>query len=143
MSRDKVSWAEAPWWRKIIGGIILGCTVLLFAGLGVSSFLDRFFPGTQVCTVDSARLRNSSGGNGGATASRSVRIESSDCGLIVITSVRYSGDEDMNEAALVEFLQEHQGEKFEFVTNYVQFPSGLWFPDSLGSQGIASTEPVK
>lgn len=83
------------------------------------------------------RLRNSSGGNGGATASRSVRIESSDCGLIVITSVRYSGDTDMNEAALVEFLQDHQGEKFEFVTDFIQFP------DALGAQGITSTQSIE
>lgn len=137
MRKKKVTWAEAPWWQKIYGGIVMAITFLTLGGLGASYILDLFFPGTQICTVDSARLRNGGGGNGGPSASRSVRIESSDCGLIVITSVRYSGEEDMNEAALVEFLQEHQGEKFEFVTDFVQFS------DALGAQGIRSTEPVQ
>lgn len=137
MSRQRISWEEAPLWRKIATIVLSICSVLLFIGLGTSYVLDLFFPGTQICTVDSARLRNSGGGNGGPSASRSVRVESSDCGLIVITSVRYSGEENMNEAALVEFLQEHQGEKFEFVTDFVQFS------DALGAQGIRSTEPVE
>lgn len=138
MSKNKITWAEAPWWRKIVSGFITIFSILIFLSVGASSFLNLLFPGSQVCTVDSARLRSSSGGNGGASASRSVRIESSDCGLIVITSVRYSGGEDMNEAALVEFFQGHLGEKFEFVTDYVQYSDGV-----LGSQGISSTEPVE
>ncbi|WP_272879201.1 hypothetical protein [Rothia nasimurium] len=43
----------------------------------------------------------------------------------------------MNEAALVEFLQDHQGEKFEFVTDFIQFP------DALGAQGITSTQSIE
>lgn len=136
--KRKVTWAEAPRWQKIFGGAVVTISIFIFGGLALKGSLDLLFPGSQVCTVDSARLRNSSGGNGGASPSRSVRIESSDCGLIVITSVRYSGSEDMNEAALVEFLQANEGKRFEFITDYIQFPG-----DVLGSQGISSTEPVE
>ncbi|WP_272878958.1 hypothetical protein [Rothia nasimurium] len=43
----------------------------------------------------------------------------------------------MNDAALLEFLQAHEGKKFVFVTKFVQFP------DALSSFGIASTQPVE
>lgn len=132
--RKKVSWAEAPLWRKFIT-IILGvifCSLFIF--LGVREVLDYAASGTKICTVDSAKFNSSNGGNRGPSAYRSIHVQSSDCGTIVIRPTRYP--DNMNDAALLEFLQAHEGEKFEFVTDYVQFP------DALGAQGITSTTPI-
>lgn len=135
ISKNKITWAEAPWWRKIVGGIIFVITVLTLGGLAAGFVLDELYQGHQVCTVESAKFNSSSGGNKGPSAYRSIHVETSDCGTIVITDTRYPYD--MNDAALLEFLQNNKGKKFEFVTKFVQFP------DALSSFGISSTEPVE
>lgn len=135
MSRQRISWEETPLWRKIAIIVLSIFFSLLFIGLGARFVLNELYQGEQVCTVDSAKFNNSSGGSRGPSAYRSIHIESSDCGPMVITNTRYS--EGMNDAALLEFLQANEGKKFVFVTKYVQFP------DALSCWGIASTEPVE
>lgn len=132
--RQRVSWADAPLWRKIVTVILVGLSFALFTFLGARWILNNMFTGTQVCTVDSAKFNSSNGGSRGPSAYRSIHVESSDCGKIVIVPTRYP--EGMNDAALLEFLQAHEGEKFEFVTKFVQFP------DALSSFGITSTTAV-
>lgn len=135
MSQQRISWAETPLWRKITVIVLTICSWLLFIGLGARFILNELYEGQQVCTVDSAKFNSGSGGSRGLSAYRSIHVQSSDCGTIVITHTKYP--EDMNDAALLEFLQANEGKKFEFVTKFVQFP------DALGSFGITSTEPIE
>ncbi len=46
MSQQRISWADAPLWRKVAVIVLAPCSVLLFIGLGASYVLDLFFPGT-------------------------------------------------------------------------------------------------
>ena len=125
--------------QKVIGYSVLSLAGVILFGLvvvwPVGHFVNTHFTGTKICTVVSSELDDSSSGKGTPTPSRSLTIESSDCGPIVITSVK--SPNSMNQASLNAFFNEHQGQKFEFITEYFQFP------DSLGSFGITSTEPVK
>lgn len=64
--RQRVSWADAPLWRKIVTVILVGLSFALFTFLGARWILNNMFTGTQVCTVDSAKFNSSNGGEPGA-----------------------------------------------------------------------------
>lgn len=88
---------------------------------------------SRVCTVTSAEHIQDY--NAGAPTA-SVEVETSDCGKIIITKMKYP--DGVNMAKLAEVLNAHQGEKFEFILKYIQFDA-----DRPGAYGVSSLEPVQ
>lgn len=96
--------------------------------------MNKFVEGElKVCTVSSARhIQDFNAGAPTAT----VEVKSADCGKIIITDVR--SPENINMARLAKVLNAHQGEKFEFILQYIQLDR-----NSLASYGVRSLEPVR
>lgn len=106
----------------------------LFLWLGISYTINTLMQGeSKVCTVNSAQHIQDY--NAGAPTA-SVEVETSDCGKIIITKMKYPYG--VNMAKLTEVLNAHQGEKFEFILKYIQFDSG-----HPGAYGVTSLNPVK
>lgn len=106
----------------------------LFLWLGISYTINTLMQGeSRVCTVTSAEHIQDY--NAGAPTA-SVEVETSDCGKIIITKMKYP--DGVNMAKLAEVLNAHQGEKFEFILKYIQFDA-----DHPGAYGVSSLEPVQ
>ncbi|QOW64692.1 hypothetical protein [Rothia terrae] len=106
----------------------------LFLWLGISYTINTLMQGeSRVCTVTSAEHIQDY--NAGAPTA-SVEVETSDCGKIIITKMKYP--DGVNMAKLAEVLNAHQGEKFEFILKYIQFDA-----DRPGAYGVSSLEPVQ
>ena len=99
--------------------------------------MNNFYSTTKICTVQSVELVSDSSGTGGPTPTRSLYIQTSDCGKITITKMK--SPQGVNDAELAEVLEESKGKKFEFVIKKFQ----LNFGTTTGSTGVTSLETVK
>ena len=125
MEKTKDSKASTVFLILTIAGFIVG---------GIWYTINATHRGdTKVCTVTSAQ--NIQDYNAGAPTA-SVEVETSDCGKIIITKMKYP--DGVNMAKLAEVLNAHQGEKFEFILKYIQFDA-----DRPGAYGVSSLEPVQ
>lgn len=87
----------------------------------------------ETCTIESAKFVNDY--NAGAPTSE-VDVQTTDCGKIIVTKVK--SPVGVNEAKLAEVLNQHVGERFEFVLHPLQISS-----KGLASYGVTSLDPVK
>lgn len=114
--------------------VILAVLSILFMGLvGSYELVNNVLVGeSKTCTVDGAQ--NIQDYNGGAPTS-TVEVQTTDCGEIIITRMKHP--EGVNMAKLAQVLEDHRGEKFEFVGTYLQLQKNVF-----ASTGVNSLDPI-
>lgn len=109
--------------QKVFSIIGLCVALLIFGGYPLFNWYNTTHPVSRECTIESAEVSSSRSGTGGiATSSTKLKIHTSDCGTVYISSVADPGYR-ASWQEMADEVNKYQGQKMTLLFKPIQLPA--------------------